>query len=258
MPLATSTMSTYTIGGAGTVGALPVGSTNLYACAYDTSAASLCQNISVTVKGPSSSFNITDAFSAVDVATLAKTKDVSALAAGALAIANLASYGAKDGPIDSTQAEALEMKASCLISSLNSTADVRDPEAMRQVVGAVVGLASVLTNASDDVRSSVADIATSGVKAATTSKQPISGDGASQLISLLAFGAPRSRSTQSRRLQALLDPATIVANVDALAKVLLAGAVPGSGYVASGSDGMYISTAAQMGSTVESLAIQVR
>jgi hypothetical protein len=262
-PMAVSTMPMYTFGSKGGIGGLPVGNTSLYGCAIDMSAATHCPATVVTVKEPKGTVNIADALSAVNVGNLANTKDVSALARGALTVASLASYGTRGGATLAPDASAaLTTKASSLITTLKSTADVRDIESMRQAVGAAAGLTSLLSVVSDEVRANVHGIATNGVKAALHANKPLSSDGASQLITLLAFShKPRTlASNQHRRLNQAQSEEVVAlsTNLDSITKVMLLGATPGSGYMATGGDGMYVSVANQMGNSMESLIIKVR
>jgi hypothetical protein len=237
-----------------------MGNTTVYVCAYDAAGSSYCQNTTVTVNAPASGFNVSSAVQALDVERLAKTKDVTALAQGAQAIANLAAFSTNSGNTSQAVTEAVNVKASSLISSLSATANVKDPEGMRQVVSAVAGLASIMTELPPQTKANILGIGQNGIKAALSSSRPISSDTASQLVSVLATGTLGGVKATRRLLAdeaAISTLSTITSSLDDVVKLLAASATPAAGYLSAGSSGLYAAVASQPGKTMDALTLKV-
>ena len=209
------------------------------------------------MKPPADGFNVSSAVQALDVDRLARTKDVAALAQGAQAIANLATFGSTNKAV----AAAVNSKASSLIDSLSTTANPSDPEGMRQVVSAVAGLAAAMTELPAATKTSILGVAQTGIKAASNSTKPVSSDTASQLVSVLSLGTRAGPKASRRKLlaeDANSTLATITTNLNNIVKLLAASATPAAGYLPAGSSGLYAAVAAQPGKTMESLVVKVR
>lgn len=117
---------------------LPVGTIHLYMCAVNLYSARFCTSRSVTVQAAPSGFNITDAFTAIDVTQLADAGNVSVMAAGAQALQSLASF-ADAGTATAAQKAAMQTfidaKATSMISALakDVTSLIDDPKTLGQV-----------------------------------------------------------------------------------------------------------------------------
>lgn len=253
---------------------LPVGNSTLYVCAVDTFGAQACEQQTVTVSAPVADFKVADALTAMDVSQLEGARDVGVMAAGAQGLQSLAAFANAAALPESEKAQvqaAVVANTSSMIGSLakNISDYIEDPNTMAQVVSSVATLTHTSSSLSKDAKGKLAAVGKAGIAAAKLSRKPLTPEGASRLMAVLATGSKVSAAPvtvqASRRLMqeanTTIDatsnvtnaavtptagPAFVPAYLDAastLAGLLLQTADLGTGWTSGGDMGVFFAAA---------------
>lgn len=249
---------------------LPVGNSTLYVCAVDTFGAQACEQQTVTVSAPATDFKVADALAVMDVSQLEGARDVGVMAAGAQGLQSLAAFANAAALPEAEKAQvqaAVAAKTSSMIGSLakNISDSIEDPNTMAQVVSSVATLTHTSSSLSKDAKSKLAAVGKAGIAAAKLSRKPLTPEGASRLMAVLATGskvsaAPVTVQASRRLLQEanattnatnaavtpIASPTFVPAYLDAastLAGLLLQTADPGTGWTSGGDMGVFFAAA---------------